>query len=61
MMDFFFSFFIIISIQLWKGAIPIFMNDTKLKSDEGFMVLRLIEVLKNIFKMSMSKTIEGNV
>lgn len=37
------------------------MNDTKLKIDEGFVALGLIGVLKNIFKMSMSKTIDGNV
>lgn len=39
MMDFFFSLFIIASIQLWRGAIPIFINDTRLRSDEGIEFL----------------------
>lgn len=61
MMDFFFSLFIIASIQLWRGAIPIFINDTRLRSDEGIEFLELIGVLKNIFKISIRRTIEGRV
>lgn len=61
MMDFSFSLFIIVSIQLWRGAIPIFINDTKLRSDEGIELLELIGVLKNIFKISIRRTIEGRV
>lgn len=61
MMDFFFSLFIIVNIQLWRGAIPIFINDTKLRSDDGNEFLELIGVLKNIFRISIRRTIEGRV